>query len=405
MGMHLWQMAQRVARGFRHRKSKPPGPWRQGLLAGLIMACLGWGGVANASDHADPSNLMGPESNITDLFFFPDGDRLILIFNVRRALSTKPPYNLSPYTYEVNLDLTTPVSFDNPGDVARYGGTVTAPAKLHADAKVRIRLNNEAGLDRIEYEGLQNTADIRTSFGVRDDPFNFPRFYGVNAISMAMSIPRSAFPAGQKTFILWGTTAKEGMQIDHVGRSIRTQLPRFGFLNTIAPSQQLPALMEQSMRTNDLYNFLRGNTQWWSNALAELMETTLLLRKYDNQPDVMIYTDQFKAGYPNGRLITDDVVAQTCAAGDCLLMDLSFIEGGFPRSTKNDKPFLSEFPYLAEPWPEKPPAPAPTRSLTPYIVAAIIVLLLVSWAVVQGLRVILRHLWQVVRNIYALATT
>lgn len=369
------------------------------------MACLGWGGVAHASDHADPSNLMGPESNITDLFFFPDGDRLVLIFNVRRALSTKPPYDLSPYVYEVNLDLTTPVSFDNPADVARYGGTVTAPAKLHADAKVRIRLNNEAGLDRIEYEGLQNTADIRSSFGVRDDPFNFPRFYGVNTISMVMSIPRTAFPAGQKNFILWGTTAKDGMQIDHVGRSIRTQLPRFGFLNTVAPDKQLPALMEQSMRTNDLYNFLRGNTQWWSNALAELMETTFLLRKYDNQPDVMIYSDQFKVGYPNGRLLTDDVVAQTCATGDCLLMDLSFIEGGFPRSTKNDKPFLAEFPYLAEPWPEKPPAPPPTRSLTPYIVAGIIVLLLASWAVVQGLRVILRHLWRFVRNIYALATT
>jgi hypothetical protein len=120
---------------------------------------------------------------------------------------------------------------------------------------------------------------------------------------------------------------------------------------------------------------------------------------------VMIYSDRFKAGYPNGRLIGDDVVAQTCAAGDCLLMDISFIEGGFPRSTKNDKEFLPEFPYLAEPWPEKPPAPAPSRSLTPYIVAAVIVLLLVSWAVVQGLRVILRHLWRAIRNVYALATT
>ncbi|TWD50661.1 hypothetical protein FB480_10652 [Agrobacterium vitis] len=405
MGRHLWQMAQRLARGFQHGKKISPVPWRQGVLAGLIMACLGWANIANASDHADPSNLMGPESNITDLFFFPDGDRLVLIFNVRRALSTKPPYDLTPYTYEVNLDLTTPVSFDNSADVARYGGTVTAPAKLHADAKVRIRLNNDAGLDLIDYEGLQNTADIRTSFGVRDDPFNFPRFYGVNTISMVMSLPRSAFPAGQKTFILWGTTAKDGMQIDHVGRSIRTQLPRFGFLNTIAPNQQLPALIEHSMRTNDLYNFLKGNKQWWSGALADLMETSFLLRKYDNQPDVMIYTDQFKVGYPNGRLLTDDVVAQTCATGDCLLMDLSFIEGGFPRSTTNDKPFLSEFPYLAEPWPEKPPAPPPTRSLTPYIVAAVILLLLASWALVQGLRFILRHLWQVVRNIYALATT
>ncbi|WP_377298368.1 hypothetical protein [Rhizobium sp. SGZ-381] len=370
-----------------------------------MIACLGWAGVAQASDHADPTNLMGPESNITDLIFFPENDRLILIFNVRRSLSTKPPYDLSPYVYEVNLDLTTPISFDNAADVARYGGTVKEPSKLHADAKVRIRLNNDAGLDRIEYEGLQNTADIVTSFGVRDDPFNFPRFYGVNAITMALSIPRNAFPAGQKDFILWGTTAKDGQQIDHVGRSIRTQLPRFGFLNTVAANEQVPALLKQSTRTNDIYNFLKGNTEWWSRALAELMETSFLLRKYDNQPDVMIYSDRFPVGYPNGRRISDDVVAQTCAAGDCLLMDISFIEGGFPRSTKNDKEFLPQFPYLAEPWPDKPPAPPPTRSLTPYIVAAVIVLLLVSWGLVQGLRILLRHLWRVIRNVYALATT
>jgi hypothetical protein len=404
MGRYFWQMVQWMEGGRQPCRTAAAGTARR-LWAGLVLACLGWATTAVASDHADPTNLMGPESNITDLIFFPDGDRLILIFNVRRALSTKPPYDLSPYVYEVNLDLTTPVAFDNAGDVARYGGTVTEPAKLHADAKVRIRLNNDAGLDRLEYEGLQNINDIRTSFGVRDDPFNFPRFYGVNAITMALSIPRNAFPAGQKDFILWGTTARDGKQIDHVGRSIRTQLPRFGFLNTVAANAQVPALLEHSTRTNDIYNFLKGNTQWWSNALAELMETTFLLRKYDNQPDVMIYSDRFKAGYPNGRLIGDDVVAQTCAAGDCLLMDISFIEGGFPRSTKNDKEFLPEFPYLAEPWPDKPPAPAPTRSLTPYIVAGIILLLLVSWAIVQGLRVILRHLWRVIRNVYALATT
>ena len=347
---------------------------------------------AAASDHADPTNLMGPETNITGLFIFPKDDRLILIFNVRRALTTPPPYTLEPYLYEIKMDLTTKVDFSDPADKARYGGTVTEPANLHADAAIRNRLNNDASLKEVTYDGLSNTGDIQTFFGVRDDPFNFPRFYGVNVISMALSIPRNAFPAGQKDFILWGTTSRDGEMIDHVGRSIRTQLPRFGFLNTISAEQQVPALIEHSERTTGIYNFLKGNKEWWSGAIAELMETTFLLRKYDNRPDVMIYSDRFPPVYPNGRQLADDVVAQTCAFGDCLLQDISFIEGGFPRSTTNDKPFLDTFPFTAEPWPEKAPPAPPTRSLTPYLVAVVIVLILISWALVQGLRHVARHI-------------
>lgn len=368
--------------------------WRD-MAALAITALLVLGGtMAMASDHADPTNLMGPETNITDLFFFPKDDRLILIFNVRRALTNPPPYNLAPYTYDVSIDLTTAVSFDDASDKARYGGTVVEPAKLHADAMVRIRLNDDTSLKSIEYTGLKDTDQIQTAFGVRDDPFNFPRFYKRNAITMVMSLPRSAFPEGQQNFILWGTTSRDGMQIDHVGRSIRTQLPRFGFLNTLPPSQHVPALMEQAKKTGDIYNFFKGNKEWWSGAIAELMETTFLIRKYDMQPDVMIYSEKFPVGYPNGRLLTDDVVAQTCAFGDCLLQDISFIEGGFPRSTVNDKPLLDTFPYLAEPWPSKAEPPGPQRSLTPYLIAIAIVLVLLSWALVQ----FLRWLWGFIRD-------
>lgn len=375
------------------------GRQRLWLLAGLLLI-LAWVLPGKASDHADPVNLQVPETNITDLFLFPEGDRLILIFNVRRALTTPPPYDLSPYTYEVNFDFTTPLGFDNPADIARYGGTVLEPAKLHPDATIRIRLNNDASLKSVEYGALQNTSDIRTYFAVRDDPFNFPRFYGVNAITMVMSIPRNAFPQGQRDFILWGTTARDGQQIDHVGRSIRTQLPRFGFLNTLPPAEHVPALMKQSELRSDIYTFLKGNREWWSGAFAELMESTFLLRGYDLQPDVMIYSDRFPVGYPNGRLLSDDVVAQSCAFGDCLLQEISFIEGAFPRRTMNDKPFLPDFPYLAEAWPDKPPPAPPTRSLTPYLIGIAILLILLSWGLVQFLRWGFRHLWRHLRHLY-----
>ncbi|MBP1851561.1 hypothetical protein [Rhizobium halophytocola] len=368
------------------------------LLATVALLVLGLSPSARASDHADPTNLMGPESNITGLFLFPKDDRLILIFNVRRALTVPAPYSLEPYLYEIKLDLSTPVDFTDPANTARYGGTVSEPAKLHADATIRIRLNNDASLKSVEYEGLENTGDIRSFFGVRDDPFTFPRFFGVNVVSMALSLPRNAFPDGQQDFILWGTTSRDGEQIDHVGRSIRTQLPRFGFLNTIAPDRQVPALVEHSARTTKIYNFLKGNKEWWSAAFGELMETTFLLRKYDNQPDVMIYSDRFAPGYPNGRQLGDDVVAQTCAFGDCLLQDIAFIEGGFPRSTVNDKPFLPDFPYLAEPWPDKAPPAPPTRSLTPYLVVIAIIFILLSWVLVEVLHVLVRNIWRRVRQ-------
>jgi len=374
--------------------------WYLALLTAIVLLLGGWPAQITASDHADPVNLKGPETNITDLFFFPEGDRLILIFNVRRALSSPPPYDLSPYTYEVNIDLTTPVGFTNASELARYGGTVLEPAKLHPDASIRIRLNDDASLKSIEYDKLKDTDQIRTHFAVRDDPFNFPRFYGVNAITMVMSIPRTAFPAGQQDFILWGTTARKGEQIDHVGRSIRTQLPRFGFLNTLKPSEHVPALIHQSELRSNVYNFLKGNTEWWSAAFAELMESTFLLRSYDNQPDVMIYTDRRPVGYPNGRLLTDDVVAQSCAFGDCLLQEISFIEGAFPRQTTNDKPFLTEFPYLAEPWDIKAPPTPPSRSLTPYLIGIAVLLIVLSWGLVQAIRWGWHHLWLWLRHAY-----
>src|SRR5262245_36196926 len=94
-------------------------------ILALLIACLvvelspTW-----ASDHADPIALTSPESNITDLFFFPDGDQMILVFDVRRSLRNPKPYNFDPFVYEINMDFTTPLTFDSAEDRARYGATI-----------------------------------------------------------------------------------------------------------------------------------------------------------------------------------------------------------------------------------------------------------------------------------------
>ena len=359
------------------------------LLASLFVPTL----PALASDHADPTNLTDPNANITGLFIFPKGDQYILIFNVRRALTAPKPYDLSPYEYVVNFDLTTPVLFNNPEDRARYGGTIVTPEKLHPDATITVRLNNDTTLKSIAYQGLKNTDQIRTYTGVRDDPFIFPRFFKVNVITMVMSIPKNAFPEGQHDYVLWGITTKNGKESDHVGRSIRTQLPRFGGINTAPPSEHVRILTKEKKYLDKLYNFLKGNREWWSQAFGDLLQFTFQIRKYDLMPDVMIYTDRFPPGFPNGRLLTDDVVAQVCTTGDCLLQELSFLEGAWPRATVNDKPFLVDWPYLAAPWPDKQ-EPVPNRSIWPYLVGLTILLVLVIWGVIELIRRFFMWLWR-----------
>src|SRR4029450_38806 len=83
-----------------------------------------------ASEHADPPVLKDPDANITDLFFFPDGDRYVVILDVHRALTALPPYQLPQYEYRINFDWHTGVSFPpvtekEGADTARYGGKIS----------------------------------------------------------------------------------------------------------------------------------------------------------------------------------------------------------------------------------------------------------------------------------------
>jgi hypothetical protein len=351
-------------------------------LAFLVLAPI----AVLASDHADPTDLTDPYSNITGLFFFPKGDQYIMIFNVRRALTAPKPYPLSPYEYVVNFDLTTPVKFDKDDERARYGGSIPTPEKIHPDVTFTMHLNDDVTLKSINVKGLKDPDKIKVYTGVRDDPFIFPRFFKVNIITMAFSIPKDAFPADQQDFILWGTTSKDGKQLDHVGRSIRTQLPRFGWINLAPPSEHVKILMEKKAQIDKIYNFIKGTEEWYVRALADVIEPFFLIRKYDLVPDVMVYSNRYPPVYPNGRQLADDVVAQTCDFGDCLLRELSFIEGDWPRATANDKAFLDTFPYQAEPWPEKPEAPPPTKSILPYLIGAVLLILIVSWLIVEIVR-------------------
>jgi len=344
------------------------------LLAVVPLAAL-------ASDHADPVVLADPNANITGLFFFPKGDQMIAILNVRRSLTAPPPYELEPYEYIINMDLHSKVTLDDAANNARYGGTVVNPGGISPDVQIKIHLNNDTTLKSKVITGLRNPDSIRFYSGVRDDPFIFPRFFKKNVISMVLSIPSSCFPPGQQDWLLWGESTTDGVHSDHVGRSNRTQLVRYAsigkdkFVNDLPPNEHVPAIMKLMKKRDDFATCLKKYKE--TSMIYPVYEQNFQMRKYDPVPDVMVYTTRNPPGFPNGRRLEDDVAHITCEIGDCVLQELSFIEGGFPRATKNDKDFLPDFPYLAEPWPNSPEMPAVTKSIWPIAIIYTLLVLLI----------------------------
>jgi len=349
---------------------------QRSLVRGLfVLLLLLAAASALASDHADPTVVVDPNGNITDLFFFPKGDQYVVIMCVRKSLLAPPPYDLGPYSYDIYMDLHSKVSLDNPGDVARYGGTVVNPGGISPDVTIEYTLNSDASLKTKKITGLKDPDKIRIFTGVRDDPFIFPRFFGKNTIAFVASIPKSSFPAGQQDFLLWGVSYKNGVRSDHVGRSSRTQMPRYAtlpviekppFVNDLPPDQHVPAIMKFANSRSNLEAKLNKYTQ--TAGLGSIFELDFQLRSYDMAPDVMIFTKRRPTIYPNGRNLEDDVAHITCEFGDCILQELSFIEDKhYPRATKNDKDFLPDFPYLAEPWPSKPEMPVKMESIVPVV--------------------------------------
>lgn len=175
---------------------------------------------------------------------------------------------------------------------------------------------------------------------------------------LPVAIPFSAFPEGQRDWLLWATTtdAGTGELIDHVGRANRTQLGRLDFLNTLPPSEHVTALDRKLRSGQKVAQVLMRVMDRIPGvgALSSAFEYVLQIRGYDVFPDVMFFTTRFSPGFPNGRRLEDDIVGRTCAQGDCALQEVAFIEGHWPRVVVNDAPFLDTFPYLAEPWPESP---------------------------------------------------
>lgn len=304
---------------------------------------------------------------------------LAVILCVRPALRKAPPLDLSAYTYSINMDLHSHLLFDKADELARYGGSIPEPEKISPDVTIEIQLNDDTTLksqairspsklfknfDNVHVyndktwkekagEVLGNAGDFHLYTGYKANTFIFPRFFGTNIVAMVMIIPVSCFPEGQQDWLCWATTSdKNGKQFDHVGRSLRTQNPRFDLLNTLPPKDHVAALKKENENPSLMRDLF---VKFGFDSMFEY-------RPWDFTPDVMIYSSRFNAGYPNGRRLNDDVAALLARYGDTLLLELSYKSPKFPRATTIDKPFLEVFPYLAEPWPDSEAKPGPALS-------------------------------------------
>ncbi|MEX2208513.1 MAG: hypothetical protein WEF50_20020 [Myxococcota bacterium] len=340
-----------------------------------------------------------PEANITDLHAFivdefglpgrleplAKGNRLVISLCVRRSLRPDEAelLDLAPYRFRVHLDLAPSVRFVDEKAAAGktgaalvaaqrdlsmqalYGGVITHPeriverALLEFDLRLARETDPSAELKGARAWGfLKGTQVEEVPFGQRpkdakhiwvtaglfDDPFIFPRFFRRNVVGVVASIPldrvASRWPDGTAPIVLWATTHADGKQIDHDGRSLRTQLPRFGHLNDKPPSAQERAIAR-----------VHAEPTLVEALLGSIVAPLFAHRHYDSVPDVMIYDLRKPARFPNGRRLEDDVAKTLADAGETLLLELAYAESReFPRATRNDKEFRPDFPYLAEKW-------------------------------------------------------
>jgi hypothetical protein len=267
------------------------------------------------ADHGDTpllASLGRPDARLTDLHVFTRGDRLVI------AVSTNPavPPGVTSYlwssdvTFDVNVDNSgdARVRFDDPLDLAEFGGTIDDPAAIRPRMVFRVR-GNTAGAAVLTTRGLQADVVRREGnffAGVRDDPFIRGPRIGRNVASFVIELPLSRVVQNDRPLLVWVTAAIDGRPEpfqELAGRALRSMFATSDFMNTTTPRD----------------HFLLFNSV----------------------PDVLIFDPTRPASYANGRELVDDVVD--------LGGEPSNLATDAPFPSANDVPFLAHFPYLAPP--------------------------------------------------------
>lgn len=284
------------------------------LAAAFFCALYFVTGVSEGSDHADTPSLTAiprHDARITDLYAFIDEGHLVVALCVDPTI----PNSVTQYAFqtdaifEINIDSSSTISYDDPAAVGRYGGTVLDPGKIKAD--IAFRFTFEKGTPRLRVRGIKNGEAVTEFFaGLRDDPFIRGPREGRNVAALVIKVPLEQVLGSKPDLLVWAYSRVPEMdkpEADHGGMALRSMFPENMPMNEMQPRHHA--------------------------------------KRMGSPPDVIILNTFLPVGFPNGRLLEDDVVD--------LVGDMRVLGNDHPFPTVNDLPFLVEFPYLS------PPHPAP----------------------------------------------
>lgn len=333
------------------------------LAVVVVMMVIGLAAFgAGAADHLEaPRVQQDGRLDINDVYAFSDGAYTTLVMTVNPGAGV-----VSPYTTLAGV----------PGESYRFLIDNDGDYVEDLIYEVRARRPNRRGIQKVAWYTIdaetnrrrllaransERIKNLRTGgqayVGLRDDPFFFDLqafrdtvggvtggrqfcdanavdfFAGLNATALVLRVPSEHLTDGDQVINVWGQTHlySEGV-IDRMGKpAIATVFipgaSRDAY-NTTAPAD------DPSLWTDEVVGVLKA-LGGYDDATASTIAGVLL-------PDVMTLDTSSSAGFLNGRGLADDVIdaelgitTNGAITGDCI--------------DANDVPFLSEFPYLAEP--------------------------------------------------------
>ncbi len=308
------------------------------------------------------STVPDPQVDITDLYVFRKPDetsKTIFILNVNPFAPTQAQSFSAEGSYELKIDTNADAYADiafhirfSPAVGAQQSATIYrvsghAAQQTGAVGEPIIR-DAPVALDG---QVLATTAgEYRFFAGLRSDPwfadvdgvfnqFQFTghdTFAGKNILGMVLEVPNQTF--GQQTQLgVWARTVAlvhgELHQVDQVGRPLVTA----GFNPTPEEQHEFVSTFPEEQRDRFLPKFAAALQK------AGYDETEAAKTAQDLLPDILPYDFSRETRYPNGRLLTDDLL-------DIMLSLLTHGhvtgDGVGPHSD-----LLDAFPYLGSPYP------------------------------------------------------
>ena len=296
------------------------------MLSHLIIAILFLSSAVQAmgADHSDTSLHIEEGRNdarITDFYAFTRGENLVLI------LAVDPTVPEGATTYKFPTDVEYRINIDNDSEVTAQG-IILNKDDIREDIVISIRFKDDGtavingdnkfgSIFSIPFLVLFSCAssddvdivDAITNFfaGPRDDPFIRGPRIGKNVAAIVLEIPIDAVVKNNNPLLIWSTTNVDSFPGDfqeRAGGPITSML-------------------------NDVLNFTHPSEDF---------------ENFSIEPDVLVLNTSLPSGFPNGRVLEDDVVDLVCP-GVCD----NIIENDEPFPSENDVPFLDDFPFLAPP--------------------------------------------------------